>query len=556
MLYYDMTLSEDGDKILDKSGLGNDGIISSTGNVTSDNHSLFMEKGGYVTLPKEIFIGKDTLTISVWLNNYSGTVNTSALYIGTTEELPHYYWTLNPCNPAGRMKSVITNSKNPIEPFMTETGISPAKAENGIQGPPTGMGWNHYVTILTKNSITSYFNGELLGTLDTNMSINDFGNNLVAYIGKSSYVADATYTGYIRELRIDNKVWTTEEVKAEYEKNKIERISKSPVTEILVSQRADPYIIKSEDGYYYFTASYPMCGEQDIEGYDRVILRRAKTIDGLREAKEITIWDEKDSDSTYRFIWAPEMHKIGGVWYIYYAGSDKADNRWAINCRVLRCTGDDPYSDKWEEVGKFTALENDENRPFTEFSLDMTYFECNGKHYVIWAQLIGHSNLYMAEIDPIKPWQLKSMSIKLSAPTYYWERVTFAVNEGPSVIQRGDKIFVVYSASATGPEYCLGMLYAHKNADLMDLSSWTKAEKALLTSEDLTEEYGPGHNSFTIDLDGNDVFVYHSRSKECFENRCNWSGGDPLYDPCRSARVRTVIWTKDGYPILNGVMPE
>lgn len=92
--------------------------------------------------------------------------------------------------------------------------------------------------------------------------------------------------------------------------------TKSPVVDILVSQRADPYIVKGTDGYYYFTGSYPMLGENDSEGYDRVILRRSKTIEDLKAAEEITIWDEKNSRTSFRFIWAPEMHNIGGVWYV------------------------------------------------------------------------------------------------------------------------------------------------------------------------------------------------------------------------------------------------
>lgn len=331
---------------------------------------------------------------------------------------------------------------------------------------------------------------------------------------------------------------------------------KSPIVETLVSQRADPYIVKSEDGYYYFTGSYPMLGEKDKEGYDRVILRRAKTIEGLSDAEEITIWAEKDSETSFRFIWAPELHKIGGTWYVLYAGSGQSNNVWNINCRALRCIGSDPYLDQWEEVGKFEGLTDDINHPFSDFSLDMTYFECMGKHYVIWAQKIGTSNLYMAEIDPQQPWKLISKSIELSSPTYDWEKINIPVNEGPSIIKHRNRIFVVFSASATGPEYCLGMIYADVNADLMDITSWTKSERPLLTSEDLVEEYGPGHNSFTVDEYGNDIFVYHSRSQECYDKRCLWATEYSLYDPCRSAKVRTVIWTEDGYPILNGIVPK
>ena len=63
---------------------------------------------------------------------------------------------------------------------------------------------------------------------------------------------------------------------------------KAPEAEILIEQRADPYITRAEDGFYYFTASYPMQGEMDPEGYDRIILRRSKTLEGLKTAEEIT----------------------------------------------------------------------------------------------------------------------------------------------------------------------------------------------------------------------------------------------------------------------------
>lgn len=84
----------------------------------------------------------------------------------------------------------------------------------------------------------------------------------------------------------------------------------------------------------------------------------------------------------------------------------------------------------------------------------------------------------------------------------------------------------------------------------MDKTSWTKLDYPLLTSEDLVDEYGPGHNSFVKDAEGNDIFVYHARSKECFEGRCGYSGGDPLFDPCRHARLNKVSWSSDNLPIL------
>lgn len=65
-----------------------------------------------------------------------------------------------------------------------------------------------------------------------------------------------------------------------------------------------------------------MKSADDKDGYDRVILRRAKDISELASAEEITIWKVADTTLTHRFIWAPELHYIAGLWYVFYAGSE------------------------------------------------------------------------------------------------------------------------------------------------------------------------------------------------------------------------------------------
>ena len=325
----------------------------------------------------------------------------------------------------------------------------------------------------------------------------------------------------------------------------------STKTEIFIKDRADPFITKGSDGFYYFTASYPMYGESDSEGYDRIILRRSETIDGLAQADEKTIWHENNSDTAFRFIWAPEIHEINSKWYILFAASGSKNNVWDIDCHIIMCNGNDPYNDNWIDIGKFTAYEEDDFS-FRGFSLDMTHFECNGTHYVAWAQNGGNSNVYLATVNPDKPWKISCPAMLLTKPEYDWERVRIPVNEGPAVMIHNGKIFLAFSASATGPEYCIGLMYADEKADLMNIDSWTKLDTPLLTSDDLNGEYGPGHNSFVKDENDDWIFVYHSRDEKCFNGECGYSQYDSLYDPCRSTRKRKVIWDKNGFPILNG----
>lgn len=311
-----------------------------------------------------------------------------------------------------------------------------------------------------------------------------------------------------------------------------------------IAERADPYIVKGSDGYYYFTASYPAYGSAD-KGYDRIILRRSRTVAGLADAEEKTIWNAHPDGLMSRHIWAPEMHEIGGAWYMFFAAGTK-QNVWAIRPYVLRCDGD-PYTGSWTECGQMQASSGDTSS-FAGFSLDMTYFENQGKHYVIWAEIKGDSSLFMAEINPEEPWKLISKPILLTKPEYNWELVNNRVNEGAAVLKANGKVYVYFSASGTGSEYCVGKLEASENADLMNPASWKKYNTPMLSSSDLDGESGPGHNSFVTDENGNLLIVYHARPSSHDAKACGTYSSDPLYDPCRHTRIRQVYFGADGEP--------
>lgn len=315
-----------------------------------------------------------------------------------------------------------------------------------------------------------------------------------------------------------------------------------------IGERADPQIMHGTDGKYYFTASYPAYGSVD-RGYDRIILRQSDTVAGLADAEEKTVWKAHSSGIMGKHIWAPELHEIGGVWYIFFAAGS-TDDIWAIRPYVLRCTGN-PMNGPWEECGQMQATAGDDY--FTTFSLDMTYFEHNGKSYVIWAEIKGDSSLFMAEVSPEQPWKLTSKAILLTKPEYDWELVNHRVNEGAAVLKAGGKIYVYFSASGTGSEYCVGKLTADENADLMNPESWSKDRAPSLSTADLSGESGPGHNSFVTDEHGNLLIVYHARPSAHDSRQCGSYASDPLYDPCRHTRIRQIYIGADGVP--NIAMP-
>ncbi|EHM00091.1 alpha-N-arabinofuranosidase [Lentilactobacillus parafarraginis] len=310
----------------------------------------------------------------------------------------------------------------------------------------------------------------------------------------------------------------------------------------LIVQRADPYIYKHTDGYYYFTASVP--------AYNLIEIRRAKTLAGLAHAAPRTIWRKHESGPMSQLIWAPEIHYIDGKWFIYFAAAETTalDKLGMFQHRMfcIECDAEDPMrsEDDWFEHGQVeTGMDS--------FCLDATCFQHDGKLYYVWAQkdpdIKGNSNLYIAEMA--NPWTLKTKPVMLSKPEFDWETIGFWVNEGPAVIHRNGRFFLTYSASATDEHYAMGMLSVPDDANLLDASKWTKSKKPVFQSDMATHQYGPGHNSFTVAEDGKtDILVYHCRDYTEIK-------GDPLYDPNRHTKVQPFTWNADGTPHFGKPVP-
>lgn len=296
----------------------------------------------------------------------------------------------------------------------------------------------------------------------------------------------------------------------------------------LIRQRADPHILRHTDGQYYFMGTVPE--------YDRLVLRRAPTIAGLATAEEKVIWRKHSAGRMGAHIWAPEIYHLDGKWFIYFAAGE-AEKIWNIRIYVLENSSADPFEGEWIERGQIDT-------GWESFALDASVFEHRGRRYLLWAQqrpgIKGNTNLYIAPMAT--PTTLAGPAVMLSKPEFPWEQVRYAVNEGPMMLRKNGRLFLTYSAAGTGPEYCVGLLTAHEDADLLDPKSWTKSPEPVFVTSEENRIYGPGHHCFTVAADGvTDLIVYHARSYRDIQ-------GDPLKDPNRHTRVQAVTWRADGTP--------
>lgn len=299
-----------------------------------------------------------------------------------------------------------------------------------------------------------------------------------------------------------------------------------------IEQRADPYILR-KDGWYYFTASVP--------AFDKVILRKARTLAELPEAGEKVVWSKHPAGEMSCNIWAPEIHFVDGKWVIYFAAArGDADAAGCFDHRTYALVNrsPDPMEGEFTEAGRIDT-------GWESFTIDSTTVEFAGKRYFIWAQrdfsIPGNSNLYIAEMK--NALELRLPAVRLSVPEYDWECQGFLVNEGPGCLIHDGNLYLTYSGSATDERYAMGLLTLRAGQDPLNAAAWEKSPAPVMVTEEENGLYGPGHNSFTKDEAGKDILVFHARPYPGFK-------GSALSDPNRHCFLREVRYDGAGRPVF------
>lgn len=292
----------------------------------------------------------------------------------------------------------------------------------------------------------------------------------------------------------------------------------------------DPWVLR-KDGYYYLTATRG----------NRIDVIKSPTAAGLSTAPAVVVWRAPQSGLNNSDIWAPEIHFLNGKWYIYYTATQ---NRSDPNRRifVLEATSPDPLG-RYIDRGKIAAPGSD------EYAIDATiYRRTDGALFMLWSgrQVSAHGpqNIYIAPMrDPLT---LSGPRVLLSTPTYDWEKHGWHVNEGPEVLYRNGKTFVVYSGSgASTSNYCLGLL-TNTDGNLLNAASWSKSPVPVFSQYSGPDGnvYTPGHNGFFTTPDGKeDWIVYHGK-----DDTDGTMGG-------RSTRMQRFFWNADDTPFFGHPIP-
>ena len=288
-------------------------------------------------------------------------------------------------------------------------------------------------------------------------------------------------------------------------------------TNPVVESGADPWVIQ-------WGARYVYCRSAG----DRLWLHAADRLTEIGRAPGVAVWAPPPGTPCSKRLWAPELHHLQGRWYIYVA-ADAGDDR-EHRMYVLERAEEDPR-------GLFT-LKGRIASPDDHWAIDGSVLSWDdGRRYFIWSGWPGDQNgrqeLYIALMAT--PWSLAGPRVRISTPELPWECIGHPlVNEGPQVLRRAGRTFVVYSASGSWTDdYALGLLEL-TGADPLEAEAWRKHPQPVFART--AQVFGPGHASFVRSPDGReDWIVYHAAKRR--------GGG---WD--RNVRMQPFGWHADGTP--------
>lgn len=214
------------------------------------------------------------------------------------------------------------------------------------------------------------------------------------------------------------------------------------------------------------------------------------------------------SDEYCNCLWAPELHIIDDVPYIYVTMSEEFGKPQHM---FVLTTESKKINDKYKVISYIKHKDD-------AWAIDGTILKHEGKLYYIYSAFgiyddSSYQALYISEME--NPYTLKGEVKLLSKSEYDWElkgcngKDRPYVNEGAFALYRDNKIYVAYSASGCWTDYyCLGLL-EFKGGNILLKDNWYKHKTPILDSS--CGYVAPGHASFIQnDPSGVEYCAFHA----------------------------------------------
>jgi hypothetical protein len=167
----------------------------------------------------------------------------------------------------------------------------------------------------------------------------------------------------------------------------------------------DPWVITWK-GYYYMNATGA-----------NLTVWKTRDLSELHHAEKKILWTPEPGQSWSHDIWAPELHRWGNNWYIYFAADAGKNDTHRIY--VVENPSDDPLEGQWTLKGKVSDTTD-------RWAIDVDLFELHGEHYMLWSGWRGTENgeqdIFIAYMS--NPWTIDSPAHSSLTRSTYASRVT------------------------------------------------------------------------------------------------------------------------------------
>ncbi len=274
---------------------------------------------------------------------------------------------------------------------------------------------------------------------------------------------------------------------------------------------ADPSVqFDPVTGYYYYTYAGTYGGKQAI------YVTRAPNLCDVGCSDPIIIWtavmQEDGRGSEINSIWAPQMNKIDGKWYIYATCANESGD--SSNRLPYVWVGGENPTDPYDYHGPI-----DNYDPLVDIYLSPRLIEYGGQRYICnggfhrASDRDGHQqSLFITKLKT--PTSFEGDPVVIARPSRAYE--DYKILEGPiGLTSPNGTFYMTYAAGHTrGQEYCTGILkfLGDENDSLADASLWQKMEDPIHFVDYDSRVYSPGAMMFTTSPDGEQIWaVYHAK---------------------------------------------
>lgn len=451
---------------------------------------------------------------------------------------------------------------------------------------PERGGWNHAVVSLTKTEITLYLNGNQIGEAQNDNS--SILNNLKQFnsldLGRSKFVADKDYVGYMRDVSIYKTALTAENVTDLYKENggtgAIHTPSPYEPHDMDASKNSDgsikfpsaptpytadgnkrqwvhdPSLIKADDGYYYMYSTGLIPNNLDVE------IRRSKDMIDWTYVGVAGLMPKHSEVASYiqSNLWAPEVYKHGNEYRMYYSCSGVAGG---TSCIALATSSkpEGPFVHRGIVVESTNAGWSKGGVNAIDANI---ICDTSGKMYMVWGSFFG--GIKIAEMDAATGYLKSTDKNSDSTPgTIIAKRPQGASNdngacEGP---------FVFYNEETE--YYYLVVSYGNLLNEDRGAGSYNMR---IGRSKSVTGPYKDYNGKDMTDLTSGFFEVgYKLATNHKFNNSTGWMciGGNSVYkedgkywcvaharegdgsqrDGNVYLNIRQLFWTEEGWPLSN-----